>query len=81
MSSRSDVAPMKVEPILQTLADDLLSNVGAIAFFYLGKDTPKNRRIIYRLVEERKLPVFRDGNSIKARKSRLLRHITEQEDN
>lgn len=82
MSHDSDYAHLKSSiTIPKTLSDDLLSNVGQIAFFYLGEDTPKNRRIIYRLVEEKKLPVFRDGNSIKARKSRLLKHIIDQEDN
>lgn len=81
MSNDSDYAHLKSSTAMpKTLAGDLLRNVGEIAFFYLGEDIQKNRKIIYHLVEEKKLPVFRDGNSIKARKSRLLRHIADQED-
>jgi hypothetical protein len=81
MSRGSDSAHVKYDMTPQNLADDLLNGVGEIANFYFGQDTPENRRKVYRRAKNGQIPIFRDGILIKARKSRLLRHISDQEDN
>ena len=62
-----------------SLADDLLRGADDIALFVFGD--VKHRRKIYYFGNDAKvrMPVFRIGNVICARKSTLLRWIAEQE--
>ena len=60
-----------------TLADDLLRGADQIAAFLFGD--PKERRKIYYLVEQLRIPHFRLGAMLCARKSRLIKWIEEQE--
>ena len=60
------------------LADDILEGAEAIAEFLFG--SPEFRRKIYYLAECSKLPIFRLGSVLCARKSVLLRFISGQED-
>jgi hypothetical protein len=62
-----------------TLADDLLRGADAIAEFVFG--SAKHRRKVYYLATEAKLrmPVFRIGSVICARKSTLIEWIERQE--
>jgi hypothetical protein len=66
---------------LSSLANDLLRGASEIAEFVFGD--PRQRRAVYHLaVEVRpecRMPVFRLGNLICARRSTLLRWIAEQE--
>jgi hypothetical protein len=61
------------------LADDLLRGADAIAEFVFG--SAKHRRKVYYLATEAKLrmPVFRIGSVICARKSTLIEWIERQE--
>jgi len=59
------------------LADDLLHGADAIACFLYGNTT--HRMKVYHLVRQRRLPVFRIGVTICARKSRLLTWVEQQE--
>lgn len=56
------------------LADDILRGATAIAQF-LGTD----RRAVYRAIERRSLPIWRDGRVICARRSTLTTWIADQE--
>jgi len=49
--------------------DDLLRGASAIAFFLLND--PGQRRVVYHLFEKKRLPAFRLGKRIYARKSTL----------
>jgi hypothetical protein len=62
-----------------TLGDDLLHGAEAIAVFVFGNE--KHRRKIYYYAGDAKvrLPVFRIGNVICARKSKLIEWIEAQE--
>lgn len=61
------------------LADDLLRGADAIAQFVFG-DAGQRRKVYYYASEAKvKLPVFRMGNVICARKSRLIGWIEMQE--
>jgi hypothetical protein len=60
-----------------TLADDLLEGADAIAEYLFGSKA--TRRKIYYLAETSKLPVFRLGSMLCARKSVLLSFIAGQE--
>lgn len=60
-----------------SLAADLLHGAEAIAEFMFGD--PKQRRKIYHMVEMQKLPTFRLGGILCARKSTLMKWIEEQE--
>ncbi len=62
---------------MRPLSDDLLRGADAIAEFFFGSRT--ERRKIYHLAESSRLPVFRMGSVLCARKSRLLSWIEEQE--
>ncbi|MEH2570661.1 DNA-binding protein [Bradyrhizobium sp. AZCC 2289] len=62
-------------PSQAELHDDLLEGADAIAEFLFGKKS--KRRKVYHLMD--KLPVFRLGNSVCARKSSLLSMIEDQE--
>jgi hypothetical protein len=66
--------PATAEPCL---ADDLLRGADEIAeFIYKDK---RQRRKIYHLAETSKFPVFRLGGMLCGRKSRILKHIEQQE--
>ena len=60
-----------------TLADDILRGANQIAEFLYGNRS--ERRKIYHLAEKSRLPVFRLGSVLCARKSRLTEWIEEQE--
>jgi len=60
-----------------SLADDLLRGADAIAAFMFGDSG--NRKKIYYLAERKEIPVFRLGCELCARKSTLLRWISERE--
>jgi hypothetical protein len=59
------------------LADDILEGADAIAEFLFGSRS--NRRKVYYLAECSKLPIFRLGSVLCARKSVLLEFISGQE--
>jgi hypothetical protein len=64
------------------LSNDLLEGAAAIGKFIYGDDSSKSRRRVYHLADqnrEDRLPVFRLGQQIFARKSTLLRWIAERE--
>jgi hypothetical protein len=61
-----------------TIAGDLLYGADAIAEFLFG-DASKHRRRVYNLVANNRLPAFRVGANICARKSVLLAWIAKQE--
>lgn len=61
------------------LADDLLRGAAAIALFLFG-DASQRRKVYYLASDtELKLPIFRIGNVICVRKSKLLEWIYRQE--
>ena len=61
------------------LADDLLRGADAIAQFVFG-DVRQRRKVYYYASEAKvKLPIFRIGNVICARKSKLIDWIEQQE--
>jgi hypothetical protein len=65
-----------------SLADDLLTGAAAIARFVYGSDAPPYRRKVYHLCSPGhpdRLPVFRMGNQLCARKSTLLRNVAQRE--
>ena len=65
-----------------TISEDLLEGAAQIAKFIFGSDSARSRRRVYHLAaadRNDRLPVFRMGNQIFARKSTLLRSITERE--
>ena len=67
------------EKACPTLADDLLRGADAIAVFVFG-DTKARRKVYYYAVEAKvRMPSFRMGNVICARKSKLLDWIEVQE--
>lgn len=59
------------------LADDLLRGAEAIAEFLYGD--AGQRRKVYHLAETSRLPIFRLGSVLCARRSVLLKWIAEQE--
>ena len=61
----------------QELADDLLRGAEEIAEFIFG--TKKSKRKIYHLAESSRLPLFRLGSVLCARRSTLLAYIAGQE--
>jgi hypothetical protein len=65
------------EPCL--LADDILRGAEAIAQELYGDKTPASRRKVYHVAENGKLPTFRLGAILCARKSKLLAWIIAQE--
>jgi hypothetical protein len=62
----------------QPLADDILRGADEIAKFLFG-DTANRRRRVYYLSEKTRLPVFRLGSVLCARRSVLLNWIAGQE--
>ena len=61
----------------QPLSSDLLEGADEIRKFLYGDR--KNRRSIYYLAEHSRLPVFRLGTKLCARRSVLMEYIAEQE--
>jgi hypothetical protein len=59
------------------LADDILTGADEIAEFLFG--SKESRRKVYYLAECSRLPIFRLGSVLCARKSVLLQFITGQE--
>jgi hypothetical protein len=64
-------------PSNPALATDLLRGADEIAEFVFGD--PQQRRSIYHLAATSRLPVFRLGSLLCARRSTLLEWIAEQE--
>ncbi|KPQ04301.1 MULTISPECIES: hypothetical protein [Paracoccaceae] len=65
--------------VCPTLAEDLLRGADAIALFVFG-DAKERRKVYYYASEAKvRMPTFRMGNVICARKSRLLDWIEQQE--
>jgi predicted kinase len=64
-------------PLNDTLADDLLRGAEAIADFLYGD--PTQRRKVYHLAETSRLPIFRLGSVLCARRTVLLHWINQQE--
>ena len=62
---------------VRPLANDILRGADKIAEFMFGN--PGERRKIYHLAEKSRLPVFRLGAVLCARKSVLLAWISDQE--
>lgn len=60
-----------------TLASDLLRGADAISVYLFG--SAAHRRRVYHLVETSRLPVFRLGSMLCARRSVLVEWIGEQE--
>ena len=74
MARKERVRPVTGK-VFPELSDDLLHGAGAIALFLFG-DANKRRRVYYLASETNlKLPIFRIGNVICARKSTLLEWI------
>ncbi|MDX1922446.1 MAG: DNA-binding protein [Alphaproteobacteria bacterium] len=63
--------------INDALADDVLRGAEAIAHFIYGDS--RQRRKVYHLAETSRLPIFRLGSVLCARRTVLLNWITEQE--
>ena len=76
-SKMGEVTPQGGALSADSLAGDLLRGADQIAGFLFGN--PKERRKIYHLAETSRLPVFRLGAVVCARKSTLLSWIIEQE--
>ena len=72
-------APDTLAP--DTLADDLIVGAAALARFIYGSDEQRFQRRVYYLctVAKRRLPHFRLGSQLAARRSTLLRWIAAQE--
>jgi hypothetical protein len=62
---------------VETLAPDLLRGAGQIAGFMFGE--PAHRRKVYHLAETSRLPVFKLGAVLCARRSVLMAWIASQE--
>ncbi|OQW54883.1 MAG: hypothetical protein A4S14_14620 [Proteobacteria bacterium SG_bin9] len=58
---------------------NLIRGAAELADFIFGSREPRFQRKVYNLVQQNKLPHFRLGVSICARKSKLLQWIAEQE--
>lgn len=59
------------------LSNDILTGADQIAGFIYGD--PKKRSKVYHLADKAKLPVFKIGKTICARKSTIMAWISEQE--
>jgi hypothetical protein len=70
------------KPSEPAIADDLVRGAGGIAMFLFGSDAVKARRKVYHLANEARadrLPVFRMGQQLFARKSTLTKWIAARE--
>jgi hypothetical protein len=63
----------------ETIADDLLIGGYAIARFWHGTATKKNRRKIYNARIKSRLPIVKVGGRLVARKSQLRAEIARRE--
>ncbi len=66
----------------ERLSDDMLRGAEAIAQFLLGDNSTQNRRRIYHLASSKsadRLPIFRLGSELCARKSTLRETIEKRE--
>ena len=73
-TTQRPTAPM---PLPDALSDDLLRGADAIADYLYGDAT--QRRKVYHLAETSRLPIFRLGSVLCARRTVLLHWINEQE--
>lgn len=71
------VAGAQAAPIELTLSGDLLRGADAIAEYLYGD--AGQRRKVYHLAETSRLPIFRLGSVLCARRSILIEWIAEQE--
>ena len=62
------------------LGKDLLRGARDIAEFLFGTSDEKTRRSVYHLIETSRMPTFRLGSLVCARRSVLLHWIAEQEE-
>ncbi|KJV41504.1 hypothetical protein [Brevundimonas sp. KM4] len=62
---------------IESLADDVLRGAGQIAAFLFGEATARRR--VYDLADSGRLPIFRLGTTICARRSTLMAWIAAQE--
>jgi hypothetical protein len=76
-SPRPKIASVSLRGEARPLADDILRGAEAIAAFLFG-DRSK-RRQVYHLAERSRLPTFKLGAMLCARRSTILRWIVEQE--
>lgn len=60
-------------------AEDLLRGAAEISEFFYGDSSRANRRRIYHLAEQGKLPAFRMGGILCARQSTLINYVERQE--
>src|ERR1700685_4575000 len=74
-----DARRIEERDVSQELADDLLCGAVQIGEFIFGPGKKNSRRKVYYLAECTKLPVFRLGSVLCARRSVLLRWIAGQE--
>ncbi len=75
LATRTSSADTAIAP--EGIADDLLHGAEEIAEFLFGKG--KLRRKVYHLAKTSRLPVFRLGSKLNARRSVLIKWIAEQE--
>jgi len=61
-----------------TVAADRLTGSGEIAKFWFGRDTPENRKKIYRAAETKVLPIFKFGGKLTASRRRLIEEHNSQ---
>lgn len=69
--------PRETDDLAPELSDDMLRGADSIAEFVFGEQG--HRRQVYHLAETSRLPVFRLGSRLCARKSVLLQWIATQE--
>ena len=84
MDDDSPAAEGRAKPEGSSLGDDLLLGATPIGNFMFGEDDPKKaERRVYHLASEvppeDRPPIFRIGNLLAARKSRLLAWVEERE--
>ncbi len=78
MNIQTRVTPATAEAC-PTLADDLLHGAEAIAIFVFGSVSHRRKVYYYASDAKVRMPVFRIGNVICARKSKLIAWIEAQE--
>jgi hypothetical protein len=75
VATQTSAADTAIAP--EGLADDMLHGAEEIAEFLFGKG--KLRRKVYHLAKTSRLPVFRLGSKLNARRSVLIKWIADQE--
>ena len=58
-------------PYEDSLASDMLAGAGPIARFWFGSDTPEHRKRIFRLAEQKVIPVGKLGGRLVASRRAL----------